>query len=67
MLSSQIKDEVTETTVNKLHAALGGTLSLEALLAVEEHVVADCTNEVSFWKTQLVLTSGAVGSMGTEI
>jgi endonuclease III len=57
MLSSQTKDEVTDTAVAKLRAALGGTLSLDALLAAEEHVIADSINKVGFWrrKTQLVL------------
>ena len=48
------KDEVKDSTVDKLHAVLGGTLGLEALLAVEEHVVADCTTKIRFWKVQLV-------------
>ncbi len=57
MLSSQTKDEVTDAAVDKLRAALGGTLSLDALLAAEEHVVADCISKVGFWrrKTQSVL------------
>ncbi|KAH9992852.1 DNA glycosylase [Russula vinacea] len=36
MLSSQTKDEVTDAAVDKLRVALGGTLSLDALLAAEE-------------------------------
>jgi endonuclease III len=56
MLSSQTKDEVTDAAVDKLRVALGGTVSLDALLAAEEHVVADAINKVGFWrrKTQLV-------------
>ena len=56
MLSSQTKDEVTDAAVAKLRVALGGTLSLDALLAAEEHVIADSINKVGFWrrKTQLV-------------
>lgn len=56
MLSSQTKDEVTDAAVDKLRAALGGTLSLDALLAAEEQVVADCISKVGFWrrKTQSV-------------
>ncbi|KAI9445762.1 DNA glycosylase [Lactarius psammicola] len=56
MLSSQTKDEVTDAAVDKLRAAFGGTLSLDALLAAEEHVVADCINKVGFWrrKTQYI-------------
>jgi endonuclease-3 len=56
MLSSQTKDEVTDAAVDKLRAAFGGTLSLDALLAAEEHVIADAINKVGFWrrKTQSV-------------
>ena len=58
MLSSQTKDEVTDTAVDKLRAALGGTLSLDALLAAEERVIADAISKVGFWrrKTQFVPT-----------
>jgi endonuclease III len=56
MLSSQTKDEVTDAAVGKLRTALGGTLSLDALLAAEEHVIADAISKVGFWrrKTQSV-------------
>jgi endonuclease-3 len=56
MLSSQTKDEVTDAAVDKLRAALGGTLSLDTLLAAEELVVAECISKVGFWrrKTQSV-------------
>ncbi|KAI0255240.1 DNA glycosylase [Lactifluus subvellereus] len=56
MLSSQTKDEVTDAAVDKLRAAFGGTLSLDALLAAEEHVIADSISKVGFWrrKTQYI-------------
>ena len=41
MLLSQTKDEVTDVAVDKLRAALGGTLSLNSLLSAEEQVIAD--------------------------
>jgi endonuclease III len=50
MLSSQTKDEVTDVAVGKLRTALGGTLSLDGLLAAEEHVIADAINKVGFWR-----------------
>jgi endonuclease-3 len=50
MLSSQTKDEVTDAAVDKLRAALGGTLSLEVLLAAEETVISECINKVGFWR-----------------
>ena len=55
VLSSQTKDEVTDTAVYKPRAALGGTLSLGARLAAEEQVIADT---ISKWrrKTQFVPT-----------
>ena len=58
MLSSQTKDEVTDAAVDKLRAALGGTLSLEALLAAEDQAIADSISKVGFWrrKTQFVPT-----------
>jgi len=37
---------VTDAVVDKLRAALGGTLSLGALLASEEQVIADVINNV---------------------
>jgi len=40
MLSSQTKDDVTDTAVDRLREALGAALSLEALLAAEEQVIA---------------------------
>jgi len=48
MLSSQTKDEVTDAAVDKLRVALGGTVSLDALLAAEEHAIADAINKVGF-------------------
>jgi endonuclease-3 len=39
--------------VDKLRAALGGTLSLEALLATEEHVIADATRKLGFWNREI--------------
>ena len=58
MLSSQSKDEVTDTAADKLRAALGDTLSLDALLSAEEQVIADTISKVGFWlrKTQFVAT-----------
>jgi len=57
MPSSQTKDEVTDTAVDKLRA-VGRTLSLEALPAAEEQVIADAISKVGFWrrKSQFVPT-----------
>jgi endonuclease III len=68
MLSSQTKDEVTDAAVDKLRVALGGTVSLDALLAAEEHVIADAINKVGFWrrKTQSVVPLLPLSSFGTN-
>jgi endonuclease III len=68
MLSSQTKDEVTDAAVAKLRLALGGTLSLDALLAAEEHVIADSINKVGFWrrKTQSVSPIPSFSTFGTN-
>lgn len=50
MLSSQTKDEVTDAAVGKLRAALGGTLTLDTLLAAEEYVIAEAISKVGFWR-----------------
>jgi endonuclease III len=56
MLSSQTKDEVTDAAVIKLRAALGGTLSVEGVLAASEQTIADAICKVGFWpkKTKYV-------------
>ena len=58
LLSSQTKDEVTDTAVDKLRATLGATFSLDALLSAEEQVIADAISKVGFCrrKTQFVPT-----------
>jgi endonuclease III len=56
MLSSQTKEEVTDTALGKLRTALGGSLAVDALLAAEQHVIADTISKVVIWrrKTQSV-------------
>ena len=55
MLSSQTKDEVTDAAVSKLREAVGGTLTVDAILAADEKVIAEAIAKVGFWrrKTQL--------------
>jgi endonuclease-3 len=50
MLSSQTKDEVTDAAVKKLRAAIGGVLSIEAVIAAEESTVSEAINKVGFWR-----------------
>jgi endonuclease-3 len=49
---------MTDAAVDKLGAALGGRLCLDALLAAEEHVIASAISKAGFWrrKTQSVPT-----------
>ena len=59
MLSSQTKDEVTDAAVSKLREAVGGSLTVEAILEADEKAIADAIAKVGFWrrKTQLALPS----------
>ena len=50
MLSSQTKDEVTDAAMTKLRAAVGGTLSIEAVLQASESSIADAICKVGFWR-----------------
>lgn len=50
MLSSQTKDEVTDAAVTKLREAVGGTLSVGAILAANEAKIEDAIGKVGFWK-----------------
>jgi endonuclease-3 len=50
MLSSQTKDEVTDAAVTKLQAAVGGTLSIHAILSTDESVISEAINKVGFWR-----------------
>jgi len=56
MLSSQTKDEVTDAAVGKLRTALGGSLSVLAMLEADDTVISDAIAKVGFWrrKTQCV-------------
>ena len=50
MLSSQTKDEVTDAAVSKLRAAIGGTLSVQAVLDADDSAVAEAIAKVGFWR-----------------
>jgi endonuclease-3 len=57
MLSSQTKDEVTDAAVSNLRAALGGSLTVDAMIEAEESSISEAIAKVGFWrrKTQSVL------------
>ncbi|VDB84517.1 unnamed protein product [Peniophora sp. CBMAI 1063] len=50
MLSSQTKDEVTDAAVKALRAALGGSLSLDALLNAKASTISSAIQKVGFWR-----------------
>lgn len=50
MLSSQTKDEVTNAAVSKLRAALGGSLSVDGLIAADDATISDAISKVGFWR-----------------
>ncbi|KAI1791571.1 DNA glycosylase [Ganoderma leucocontextum] len=56
MLSSQTKDEVTDAAMTKLRAAVGGTLSIDAVLGASDSAISDAICKVGFWrrKTQYI-------------
>lgn len=58
MLSSQTKDEVTDAAIAKLREALGGSITINAVLSAEESVISEAIAKVGFWrrKTQYVST-----------
>jgi len=60
MLSSQTKDEVTDNAVKQLRSALGGTISVAAVIDADDQTISDAINKVGFWrrKTQLVSSHG---------
>ncbi|KAJ7778821.1 DNA glycosylase [Mycena maculata] len=52
MLSPQTKDQVTDAAVCKLRIALGGSVSLDAVLAADPAVVSDAINKVGMWRVK---------------
>ena len=50
MLSSQTKDEVTDAAVAKLREVLGGTITIEALIAADESTISEAIQKVGFWR-----------------
>ncbi|KAL4075309.1 DNA glycosylase [Scleroderma yunnanense] len=50
MLSSQTKDEVTDAAVAKLRTALGGSLSVDALIATDDATISEAIAKVGFWR-----------------
>ncbi|KAH9930839.1 DNA glycosylase [Fomitopsis serialis] len=56
MLSSQTKDETTFAAVGKLREAVGGSLSVDAVLKADASAISEAICKVGFWrrKTQYI-------------
>ncbi len=54
MLSSQTKDEVTDAAVSRLREAVGGALSVDAIIGAEDTVISDAIAKVGFWRRKTV-------------
>lgn len=50
MLSSQTKDEVCDAAVKKLCAAVGGSLTVNAILAADRQTISNAIQQVGFWR-----------------
>jgi endonuclease III len=50
MLSSQTKDEVCDAAVTKLKNAVGGTLSVDAIINATESTISEAIAKVGFWR-----------------
>ncbi|KAJ7684381.1 DNA glycosylase [Mycena polygramma] len=52
MLSPQTKDQVTDAAVSNLRTALGGSVSLDAVLAAEPAQISEAINKVGMWRVK---------------
>ncbi|EEB92767.1 hypothetical protein MPER_08677 [Moniliophthora perniciosa FA553] len=50
MLSSQTKDEVTDAAISQLRTALGGSISIEGVIAADETTISNAIGKVGFWR-----------------
>ena len=50
MLSSQTKDEVTAAATMALRKALGGSITVEALIAADDSTISEAIAKVGFWR-----------------
>jgi endonuclease III len=48
MLSSQTTDRVCHTAVKKLRMALGGSLTVDAILAADRNTISEAIKQVGF-------------------
>ena len=57
MLSSQTKDATTDAAVKKLRVAVGGSLSVDAVIEAPETDIANAIALVGFWRRKTKLAS----------
>lgn len=50
MLSSQTKDEITDASISKLRAALGGSISIDGMIGADESTISQAIDKVGFWR-----------------
>ncbi|KAK0227899.1 hypothetical protein IW262DRAFT_1347727 [Armillaria fumosa] len=50
MLLSQTKDEVTDPAVKQLCAALGGNISVQGIINVNDSIIVEVIAKVGFWR-----------------
>ena len=50
MLSSQTKDEITDAAVSKLREAIGGSLSVSAMIEADDAAISSAIGKVGFWR-----------------
>ena len=50
MLSSQTKDEVTAAATMALRKALGGSITVEALIEADDKTISEAIAKVGFWR-----------------
>ncbi|KAF8867990.1 DNA glycosylase [Mucidula mucida] len=66
MLSSQTKDEVTDAAVSRLREAVGGALSVDAIIGAEDTVISDAIAKVGFWRRKTVYVKQAAQKLRDE-
>lgn len=54
MLSSQTKDEVMHAAATNLREALGGSISVEAMIMADDKFISTAIGKVGFWRKKTV-------------
>ncbi|KAI6094823.1 DNA glycosylase [Pisolithus croceorrhizus] len=67
MLSSQTKDEVTDAAVAKLRTAVGGSLSVDAVIAADEATISEAISKVGFWRRKTQRPNDCVDDFDSDV